>query len=384
MSRRRGHDEGSIHQRSDGRWCAIVDLGRDTTGKRRRKYLYGKTRKEVADQLKLLHNDQAGGVNVTTDRQTVKTFLARWLTEVAAHRNKLRTWEGYQRIVELYLNPYLGRILLTKLGPEHVQRMINTLVTRDLAPNTIRNIRAVLRRALNQALRWRLVTFNAASLAEIPRIEQEEMSALDEQQARALLRTLKGNRLEVLYRVGLSLGLRRGEILGLRWIDVDFERATLSVAQTLQRTKAKGLMFSTPKTKGSVRTIPMPRVLLAALKLHKERQAQEGVENPHGLVFISTKGTPLDPDDITHRFKAFVKAAGLPSEIHFHSLRHSCATLLLAQGVPMHVVKDILGHSQISTTMRYAHPTEQTMRDATAEMDEILPEDPGEEEKEGE
>jgi integrase len=384
MGRRRGHGEGSIHQRSDGRWCAIVDLGRDTTGKRRRKYLYGKTRKEVADQLKALHNDQAGGVNVTTDRQTVKTFLARWLTEVAAHRNKLRTWEGYQRIVELYLNPYLGRVLLTKLGPEHVQRMINTLVTKDLGPNTIRNIRAVLRRALNQALRWRLVTFNAASLAEIPRIEQEEMSALDEQQARALLRTLKGERLEVLYRVGLSLGLRRGEILGLRWIDVDFERATLSVAQTLQRTKAKGLIFSTPKTKGSVRTIPMPRVLLAALKLHKERQDQEGVENPHGLVFISTKGTPLDPDDITHRFKAFVKAAGLPVDIHFHSLRHSCATLLLAQGVPMHVVKDILGHSQISTTMRYAHPTEQTMRDATAEMDMLLPEEQDEEEeKEG-
>jgi integrase len=384
MGRRRGHGKGSIHQRSDGRWCAIVDLGRDTTGKRRRKYLYGKTRKEVADQLKLLHNDQAGGVNVTTDRQTVKTFLARWLTEVAAHRNKLRTWEGYKCIVGLYLNPYLGRILLTKLGPEHVQRMINTLVTKDLAPNTIRNIRAVLRRALNQALRWRLVTFNAASLAEIPHIEQEEMSALDEQQARALLRTLKGERLEVLYRVGLSLGLRRGEILGLRWIDVDFERATLSVAQTLQRTKAKGLIFSTPKTKGSVRTIPMPRVLLAALKLHKERQDQEGVENPYGLVCISTKGTPLDPDDITHRFKAFVKAAGLPVDIHFHSLRHSCATLLLAQGVPMHVVKDILGHSQISTTMRYAHPTEQTMRDATAEMDMLLPEEQDEEEeKEG-
>ena len=181
----------------------------------------------MADQLKALHNDQAGGVNVTTDRQTVKTFLARWLTEVAAHRNKLRTQEGYERIVEVYLNPYLGRILLTKLGPEDVQRMINTLVTKELAPNTIRNIRAVLRRALNQALRWRLVTFNAASLAEIPRIEQEQMSALDEAQARALLRTLKGDRLEVLYRVGLSLGLRRGESTGATLARHGFRPATL-------------------------------------------------------------------------------------------------------------------------------------------------------------
>jgi len=382
MGKRRGHGEGSIHQRADGLWCAIADLGRGANGKRKRKYIYGKTRKEVADQLKALHREMAGGVNATTDRQTVKTFLARWLTEVAAHRNKLRTHEGYERIIELYLNPYLGRILLAKLTPEDVQRMINALVAKKLAPNTIRNIRAVLRRALNQALRWRLVAFNAAALAEIPRIEQEEMSALDETQARALLRALKGDRLEVLYRVALSLGLRRGEVLGLRWLDVDFDLATLEVVQTIQRTRTKGLIIGTPKTKSSLRTLSIPAVLLVALKLHKERQDQEGLENPHGLVFISTKGTPLDPDGIPHAFKKFVKAANLPDAIHFHSLRHSCATLLLAQGVPMYVVKDILGHSQISTTMRYTHPTSETMRDAAAEMDVLFPEDQDDEEEE--
>jgi integrase len=380
MAKRRGHGEGSAHQRSsDGRWCATIDLERGINGKRRKRYIYGKTRKEVIDKLKALHHDISTGIS--TERQTVEVFLQRWLSEVAKQRNKTRTYEGYDRIVALYLIPHLGHIVLTKLTERHVQTMINKLA---LAPNTVRNIRAVLRRALNQALRWRLVPYNVATLVETPRITQEEMSALDETQARALLRAIKGDRLEALYRVALSLGLRRGEVLGLRWQDVDFDTATLRIAQTIQRTRTQGLIISTPKTKSSLRTLSIPPVLLSVLKRHKSRQEGEGIDNPHGLVFISTTGTPLEPDNITHRFKAFAKAAELPDAIHFHSLRHSCATLLLAQGVAMYVVKDILGHGQISTTMKYTHPTPETMRDATAELDLLFPDDEKADQQEGE
>jgi integrase len=380
MAKRRGNGEGGIYQReSDGKWCASVDLG-FVNGKRRRKVIYGKTRKEVADKLKAIHRDQAAGINVATGRQTVKAFLERWL-EVSKQRNKTRTYEGYERIVALYLVPHLGHIVLGKLAPEHVQTMIDRLA---LAPNTVRNIRAVLRRALNQALKWELVSRNVATLVETPRITQEEMSALDEQQARALLRVLKGDRLEALYRVALSLGLRRGEVLGLRWQDIDFDTATLRIVQTVQRTRTQGLIIDTPKNKSSLRTLSIPPVLLAVLKRHRSRQEGEGLDNPHELVFISTTGTPLEPDNITHRFKAFAKAAELPDNIHFHSLRHSCATLLLAQGVPMYVVKDILGHDQISTTMKYTHPTPETMRDATAELDLLFPEDEKEDRQEEE
>jgi len=380
MAKRRGHGEGGIYQReSDGKWCASVDLG-FVNGKRRRKVMYGKTRKEVADKLKAIHRDQAAGINVATGRQTVKAFLERWL-EVSKQRNKTRTYEGYDRIVALYLVPHLGHIVLGKLTPEHVQTMIDKLA---LAPNTVRNIRAVLRRALNQALKWELVSRNVATLVETPRIIQEEMSALNEQQARALLHVLKGDRLEALYRVALSLGLRRGEVLGLRWQDIDFDTATLRIAQTVQRTRTQGLIIDTPKTKSSLRTLSIPPVLLAVLKRHRSRQEREGLDNPHDLVFISTTGTPLEPDNITHRFKAFAKAAELPDDIHFHSLRHSCATLLLAQGVPMYAVKDILGHDQISTTMKYTQPTPETMRDATAELDLLFPEDEKEDQQEEE
>jgi integrase len=325
-------------------------------------------------------SDQATGINVATGRQTVKAFLERWL-EVSKQRNKTRTYEGYDRIVALYLVPHLGHIVLGKLTPEHVQKMIDRLA---LAPNTVRNIRAVLRRALNQALKWELVSRNVATLVETPRITQAEMSALDQQQARALLRILKGDRLEALYRVALSLGLRRGEVLGLRWQDIDFDTATLRIAQTVQRTRTQGLIIGTPKTKSSLRTLSIPPVLLAVLKRHRSRQEAEGIDNPQDLVFISTTGTPLEPDNITHRFKTFAKAAELPDDIHFHSLRHSCATLLLAQGVPMYVVKDILGHDQISTTMKYTHPTPETMRDATAELDLLFPEDEKEDQQEEE
>jgi integrase len=264
MAKRRGHGEGAIYQRdSDGKWCASVDLGL-VNGKRRRKVIYGETRKEVADKLKALHRDQAVEVNLSVERQTIATLLKRWLEEVVAHRNKIRTYESYERIVTTYLVPHTGPIPLGKLTPQQVQRMVNALAEQGLAPNTVRNIRAVFRRALNQALKWGLVARNVAALVDTPRIEQQEIAPLDDQQARALLAAIRGHRLEALYRLALSLGLRRGEALGLRWEDIDFEAATLRVVQTLQRTLTKGKIMSSTKNKSTVRTSPIPGVLRRA------------------------------------------------------------------------------------------------------------------------
>lgn len=370
MGRRRGHGEGSIHLREDGRWCASVDLGW-INGKRRRKYVYGKTRKEVADKLKVIHRDLGAGLDITTDRQTVKVFLERWLSEVVSQRNKVRTYEGYERIVELYLNPAIGHIPIGKLTPQHVQRLVNDLAGKGLAPNTVRNARAVLRRALNQALKWGLVSRNVATLVDTPRIEQQEMSPLNEKQARALLRALKGDRLEALYVLTLSLGLRRGEVLGLRWADLDFDAGTIRVVQTVQRTRTKGLIIVPPKTKSSIRRLSIPPFAVKKLRTHRERQ--NGVDNPHGLIFVSTVGTPLEPDNVTHHFKTILKKAKLPDTIRLHDLRHSCATFLLAQGVAPRVVMEYLGHDQISTTMNiYAHVMPENLKEAAARMGELL------------
>jgi integrase len=380
MAKRRGHGEGSIHQRKDGRWCASVDLGRSPTGKRVRKNVYGKTRKEVADKLKALHNSQGNGVDLSVERVTVSVFLDRWLADIVSTRNKARTYDGYKQIVDHHLKPHLGKHQLAKLTPVHVQAMLNSLAAAGKAPNTLRNIRAVLRRALNQGVRWQLIQRNAATLVDVPQHTKKETftsHALDEQQARALLKAVAGHRLEPLYRLALSLGLRRGEVLGLLWTDIDFDRATLRITGAIQRLRGE-LQRTTTKTRASMQPITLPPLLLETLRSHRERQAEERKNagdqwEEHGLVFTTTIGTPIEPRNLIRHFKTVLEKAKLPSTIRFHDLRHTAATLLILQGVHPRVVMEILRHSQISTTMNtYAHVLPSLQKDATAQLETLL------------
>jgi integrase len=202
---------------------------------------------------------------------------------------------------------------------------------------------------------------------------------LDERQARALLAAVIGHRLEPLYRVALSLGLRRGEVMGLRWVDMDFERATLRVTGALQRYRGK-LERTSTKTTASAQPISLPPVLLAALRRHQEAQERERAAagerwQERGLVFTTRLGTPMEPRNLIRHFKGVLKCAGLPQSVRFHDLRHSCATLLIAQGVHPRVVMEILRHSQISTTMNtYAHVLPRLQQDATAKIEALLDE----------
>src|SRR5215207_8231094 len=289
MAKRRGHGEGGIYQReSDGTWCASVDLG-FVNGKRRRKVIYGKTRKEVADKLKALHRDQATGINMTLQSQTVK------------RRNRVRTYEKYAQDIRHHIGPALGRYQLAKLTPEHVQTMLNALVDQGLSHRSVRNVRAVLRAALNRAMRYGHVVRNVATLVDVPGTATFAAEPLNQEQAQQLLAVVKGHRLEALYRIALGLGLRKGEILGLRWKDVDFEAATIQITGTLQRQHGR-LERSPTKTEASVRTIALPPGLLEMLRQHKKRQDLERTGNDQwqvsGMVFTSTIGTPLAPETL--------------------------------------------------------------------------------------
>lgn len=379
MGKRRGNGEGAIYQReSDGKWCASVDLG-IINGKRRRKIVYGETRKEVADKLKALHRDQAAGVTLAADQQTLKQYLETWLEQRVKRYNRTRTYIGYKSIVDHHLIPHLGKHPLAKLTPEQVQAMLHTLAETGRSPRTVSNVRAVLRKALNQAMRWGYVVRNVATLVDAPRTSTFNIQPLDQAQARKLLDAVAGHRLEALYRVALSLGLRRGEICALRWEDVNLSDATLRVTGSLQRVRGK-LERAETKTTASMRTIALPPVLLRVLQRHRERQDVErqelGVDwRESGLVFVSEIGTPLDPRNVVRHFKAALKRAQLPEATRFHDLRHSCATLLIAQGVHPRVIMEILGHSQIATTMNtYAHVLPATQREATMKIDALFPE----------
>jgi integrase len=347
-------------------------------GRRRlRKSFYGRTRREVQEQLTRALRDMHQGLHVATDeRQTVEQYLRRWLADAVRPAVRPSTLTAYEMHVRLHLIPEIGRIPLARLTPQHVQAMLNAKLRSGLAPRSVLHIRAVLRRALNQALRWGLVTRNVATLVDPPRAPRYEVQAMTPEQARALLNAVRGDRLEALYTIALALGLRQGEALGLQWDDLDLDAGTVTVRHALQRISGR-LQLVEPKTDRSSRTIPMPTAVVTSLRAHRTRQLEErlwaGSRWHEGTyVFTTTIGTPLDGSNVTHRLQRIMATGGLPRQ-RFHDLRHACASLMLTLGVPPRVVMETLGHSQISLTMNtYSHVIPSLQRDAADRMEELL------------
>ncbi len=370
---KRGQNEGTIYKRADGRWEGALTLP-GTGGKRKR--VYGKTQREVREQLTALRRDLDQGVPVVTERQTVGQFLDRWLVDVVKPHKSPKTAASYAQVARLYLVPTLGQHPLTKLEPRHVQAMMNGMIERGLAPRTVQYARAILRKALNQALKWGYVARNVATLVDPPKVKRHEITPLDASHAGRFLDAARDDRLRALFTVGVALGLRQGELLGLRWEDIDFATGTLTVRKQLQRIDGKPQLVDL-KTERSRRTLPLPAVTASALRAHRARQVQDRLLagsrwQDWGLVFASTIGTPLDPRNLTDRYKALLAQAGLPN-IRFHDMRHSCASLLIAQGVPLEIVSRILGHSQISLTMNtYVHLLPQAQQQAADAMDRLF------------
>jgi len=371
MTKRRGHNEGNIKRRTDGLWEARVSL---PGGKR--KSFYGKTRKDVQDKLRGALRDIDAGLDLGTSRQTVSQFLDTWLAEVVKPTLAPKTHGSYAEVSRVHLKPALGHHQLTKLTPQHVAALLKAKQDAGLSPRTVQYIRVVLRIALNRALKWQFVPRNVVILTDSPKVSRTEVKPLTPEQARAFLDAARSDRLEALYRVALALGLRLGEALGLSWADVDFETGTLRVRHSLQRIDGK-LTLKVPKTEKSRRALTMPRTLAVALRDHRDRQAFEQAAAGNGwrdtgLVFTNALGGPLEPSNVLKRFQAILAANGLPKQ-RFHDLRHCAASLLIAQGVPVKVVADILGHSQLATTSDlYGHVYPAAHRDAADLMDRIL------------
>lgn len=371
---KRGSGEGSIffHEPS-GRWCTQVSLGY-VDGKRKRKTIYGATRKEVSEQLKIILREQQQGKLEATGKQTMAGLLTHWLAHVRS-AIRSRTYESYETMVRLHITPAVGRYQVGKLKTVHIAAMLQAMEDRGLAARTRRYARQITRMALDYAIERGLVHRNVAVGAPTPRMERHEVQVLSPAQARRLLDAAIGDRLEALYSVALGLGLRQGESLGLHWRDVDLDAGTLLVRSSLQRTGGR-LQFVPPKTEKSRRTLSLPAETITALRAHRLRQMEEHAACPdwheHGLVFCTPKGTPIEKSGITKRFALLLERAGLPP-MRFHDLRHSCASILLAQGVPLTVVQHVLGHSSITVTGDiYAHLMPTAKQEAAAVMDGIL------------
>jgi integrase len=360
LSKKRGNGEGSIHRRKGGGWCAQYTVY--TANGRKRKTLYGKTRQEVAAKLTTGLSDREDGVIFDAENLTIGEYLDRWLKDSVERNVGPRTLSNYQLQVRQHLRPALGQVKLKALSPAHIQGLYRSKLDAGLAPSSVRYIHAVLHRALKQALRWGLVPRNASESVDLPRLGKEEVEVLLPYEVRAFLDAAREDRLEALYVVAVTVGLRRGELLGLRWTDLELDgEPKLRVGRQLQRMRdGSGRRFVAPKG-GKGRTIRLPARTVEALKAHRARQAQARLKagslyQDGGLVFASEIGTPLEPSNIDRRsFKPLLEKAGL-SDIRFHDLRHTCATVLLSQGVNPKFVQELLGHADIKLTLgTYSH-----------------------------
>lgn len=373
IRKRRGHNEGSIYRRKDGRWAGVLTIG---GGKR--KYYYGRTRGEVQAKLASAAVGLNNGLTPpASERLTVGQFLTGWLSDTVKPSVRPSTFRGYESKVRTHILPGLGKQPLVKLTPQRLEAFFNQKRMAGLSPQTVQHLRAIVRAALNDAVKWNLVPRNVAALVDGPRVPHHEIQPLSPDEARQLLEAVATHRLGALFSVALAVGLRQGEALGLRWEDIDLDAGTLTVRKTLQRIGGEFELVE-PKTVRSRRTIALPSAAVDALRRHRTRQMEERLmagsmwKDDWGLVFTTATGRPLQGTNVTRTFQQLLAKGGLRRQ-RFHDLRHSCASLLLAQGVHPRVVMETLGHSQIGLTMNtYSHVLPPLQREAAARMDEVL------------
>ena len=356
---KRGNGEGSIYRRKDGRWVGQYLVYTDGGPKYR--YIYGKTRQAVAEKLTKAMADRDGGLIFDAGNLTVGEYLDRWLSDSVKGTVRASTFERHEQLFRRHIRPALGRVKLKSLTLAHVRGLMSEKLNSGLAPATVRKIHSTLHKALSQAVSDGLIPRNAADV-KAPRPAPEEMRPLSESEARTFLDAASeaGDRFEPLYVLAITTGLRRGELLGLRWDDADLERGTLRVGRALVREGGRHTLGETKTRRGRRQVNLTPRTV-AALKAHRKRQLEErmkhaGSPTDYGLIFATSTGAPINPENLVKRsFKPLLKRAGLP-EIRFHDLRHTCATLLLGRGVHPKLVQELLGHATIAMTLdTYSH-----------------------------
>ncbi|MGD3106284.1 tyrosine-type recombinase/integrase [Streptomyces sp. YGL11-2] len=380
MARKRNpNGAGSIWQRKDGRYEARVYVPQPD-GTRKRKTVYGATWEECDTKRQELVRRDRQGIPTPTRSAKLSEWLPYWLVEHIEPERKKTTYAKYETHVRRYLMPQIGVKRLETLGVADVRRML-AAVQRQASAATAKESHRVLRSALAAACREELISRNVAQLVPAPRVQPRELKPWTLDETIAFLEAARTDPLYTAFVLAVTLGLRRGEILGLRWSDVDLDRRALSVRNQLQRVQ-KELYADTTKNRRS-RTIPLPLRCIAPLRWQRLRQAAQRLaagddwSNNGDYVFTTRSGRPIEPRNLSRSFERIGQAAGLP-RIRLHDARHGCASLLFAAGVPPRVVMEILGHSQIAVTMNvYTHVSEDSRREAVGHMDRLLRRRPG-------
>ncbi|MFF0753369.1 tyrosine-type recombinase/integrase [Streptomyces sp. NPDC004267] len=377
--KRNPNGAGTITKRSDGRYQAAVYVPQPD-GTRARKFAYGKTWEECDAKRRALLDKADNGIPVPTRSAKLAEWLPYWLdTFIKPPRRTLGTYDKYESHVRLYLVPMIGSKRLESLGVADVRRFLVQLEKKTTAA-TAKESHRVLRTALTAACREELISRNVASLVEPPRTKARELSPWSLDETLTFLAAARRDPLYAAFVLAIAMGLRRGELVGLRWADIDLDKRVLYVRQQTQR--RRGVLYDDDPKGRRRRVVPLPALCIAPLRWHRMKQNDQRAKagekwQEGGYVFTTSTGRPVEPRNVYRSFTRVAASAGL-RVIRLHDARHGTATLLTAAGVAPRVVMEILGHSQISITMDvYTHVVQDTQREAISHMDRLLRRAPG-------
>ncbi|MGW6138948.1 site-specific integrase [Streptomyces sp. NPDC055140] len=381
--KKNANNEGTIYQRKDGRWEGSAYV-LTTDGTYKRRSVYGKTWNEAHEKLTKLKADSLSGLPIATNKMTLGEYLAYWLANVAQGKVRRTTYVNYESLVRNYITPEFGKKMLVRLTardiraflmktaatcqccaqskdkkrPEHKRRCcaLGKCCKKLPSDRTVRFLLVIMRAALQHAVREDELPRNVARNVDLRMGTKREIEPLAVKEGRQLLAAARVNRLWAAYELAVRIGLRRGELLGLRWSDVDLHEGVLTVRQALQRVGGE-LLIVAPKTQRSARRVALPPECVTALRAQRAQQIADRKAagnnwkgTGHGLVFTTKNGTPIEPRNLNRSFEALSVRAGI-RKVRFHDLRHTCASLLHEQGADARMIMEVLGHSSIRVTM---------------------------------
>jgi len=377
--------KGHIQGRGDGRWLLKWDAPRGIDGKRRQRYKTFKgTKREAENALAKCIAETAGGLAIEPSKATLKECLNLWLTNAAQPRVSPKTFERYTEYCEKHLSPNLGAIKLAKLRPIDIQEYEATALKSGrlngkggLSARTVHHLHRVLFQALKQAVRWQMIIRNPCEAVDPPRPPRREVPHLTQEDLAILLKAARPSHFYPAILLAATTGLRRGEVLALRWSDVDLDGASLAVNLSLEETRKDGIRTKAPKTAKSRRTISLPAITVEELRRHKAQQGEERLKLGLGRsedvpVFSDPAGEPIRPRDLTKQFGRIVKMSKV-RRISFHGLRHTHLTHLLQAGIHPKIASERAGHSSVSITLDvYSHAVPGLQADAALKVDQAL------------
>lgn len=361
---RRASGDGGLYQRKDGMWVGAVTLGYRPDGTRRRKTVSSKNKATAQRKLRELLRDQAAHGDLPTSGMTVERWMTEWLDNIAPRRVRQRTLDGYRGYVKTWIVPHLGRHRLDRLTAAHIRQLYRAMEDAGKAEATRRQCHAILRRALVVAEREGHITRNPAELLDPPGTHVEHRTPLTLNEARTVMAVLDGDPLASRWLVALLEGLRQGEALGLRWEDVDLPGRRLFVVRAIQRVKGKGLVEVPPKSRSSVRAVPLLDPVVYALTEHRAASGGTG--------YVWGGATPIDPRRDWQAWRDLLARAGVERR-PLHAARATTASLLNAAGVPTEIIAEILGHAQVQVTQQsYIRGDDSTHRAAMDQFGEYV------------